>query len=299
MSISKKHAGVMLLLALAATSVGLNACKTTTGAVNKTTEAAARVLLPPSEEVKLGAQLSAETEKELTIHADADVQKYISALGQKVAAAAKGRTPDGITFTFKVVDDPATVNAFAMPGGYIYIYSGLLLKAESEAEVIGVLGHEVAHVTQRHVAERLVAAYGLQTVTDMAIGKNPGQLSQIAAGLAANGYLLKYGRDQERESDRVGLSYVLRAGYNPQGMVSFFEKLAAGGPRPPVILSSHPDPADRAEELQKLIAKQSSVPKKTGEEEFEAMSPKFKSPAATTPPAEPAPETTTDAETTK
>ncbi len=299
MSISKKHAGVMLLLALAATSVGLNACKTTTGAVNKTTEAAARVLLPPSEEVKLGAQLSAETEKELTIHADADVQKYISALGQKVAAAAKGRTPDGITFTFKVVDDPATVNAFAMPGGYIYIYSGLLLKAESEAEVIGVLGHEVAHVTQRHVAERLVAAYGLQTVTDMAIGKNPGQLSQIAAGLAANGYLLKYGRDQERESDRVGLSYVLRAGYNPQGMVSFFEKLAAGGPRPPVILSSHPDPADRAEELQKLIAKQSSVPKKTGEEEFEAMYPKFKSPAATTPPAEPAPETTTDAETTK
>ena len=289
----------MLLLALAATSVGLNACKTTTGAVNKTTEAAARVLLPPSEEVKLGAQLSAETEKELTIHADADVQKYISALGQKVAAAAKGRTPDGITFTFKVVDDPATVNAFAMPGGYIYIYSGLLLKAESEAEVIGVLGHEVAHVTQRHVAERLVAAYGLQTVTDMAIGKNPGQLSQIAAGLAANGYLLKYGRDQERESDRVGLSYVLRAGYNPQGMVSFFEKLAAGGPRPPVILSSHPDPADRAEELQKLIAKQSSVPKKTGEEEFEAMYPKFKSPAATTPPAEPAPETTTDAETTK
>jgi len=299
MSISKKHAGVMLLIALAATSVGLNACKTTTGAVNKTTEAAARVLLPPSEEVKLGAQLSAETEKELTIHADADVQKYISALGQKVAAAAKGRTPDGITFTFKVVDDPATVNAFAMPGGYIYIYSGLLLKAESEAEVIGVLGHEVAHVTQRHVAERLVAAYGLQTVTDMAIGKNPGQLSQIAAGLAANGYLLKYGRDQERESDRVGLSYVLRAGYNPQGMVSFFEKLAAGGPRPPVILSSHPDPADRAEELQKLIAKQSSVPKKTGEEEFEAMYPKFKSPAATTPPAEPAPETTTDAETTK
>jgi predicted Zn-dependent protease len=299
MSISKKHAGVMLLIALATTSVALNACKTTTGAVNKTTEAAARVLLPPSEEVKLGAQLSAETEKELTIHADADVQKYISALGQKVAAAAKGRTPDGITFTFKVVDDPATVNAFAMPGGYIYIYSGLLLKAESEAEVIGVLGHEVAHVTQRHVAERLVAAYGLQTVTDMAIGKNPGQISQIAAGLAANGYLLKYGRDQERESDRVGLSYVLRAGYNPQGMVSFFEKLAAGGPRPPVILSSHPDPADRARELQKLIAKQSSVPKKTGEEEFEAMYPKFKSPAATTPPAEPAPETTTDAETTK
>ena len=293
---SKKDVGVILVAALAATSLGLGACKTTTGAVNKTAEAAARVLLPPSEEVKLGAQLSAETEKELTLHADADVQKYISTLGQKVAAAAKGRTPEGITFTFKVVDDPTTVNAFAMPGGYIYVYSGLLLEAESEAEVIGVLGHEVAHVTQRHIAERLVAAYGLQAVTDMAIGKNPGQISQIAAGLAANGYLLKYGRDQESESDRVGLSFVLRAGYNPQGMVSFFQKLAAGGPRPPVILSSHPDPADRAKELQELIAKQSNVPKKTGEEEFKAMYPKFKSPAATTPPAEPAPDATTDAE---
>lgn len=284
---------VSVVLITALTGLGVYGCNTTSGAVNKGKEAAARVLLPPAEEVKLGAQLSAETEKELALHPDAAVQNYVAGLGQKVAAAAKNKTPEGITFTFKVVDDPNTVNAFAMPGGYIYVYSGLLLKAESEAEVVGVLGHEVAHVTQRHIAERLVAAYGLQTVTDMALGKSPGQVAQIAAGLAANGYLLKYGRDQESESDRVGLSFVLRAGYNPDGMVSFFEKLAAGGPRPPAILSSHPDPADRAKELRALIAKQSKVPSKTGVEDFKAIYPKFKGQPTTTPPAEKTPETTT------
>lgn len=275
----------MLMLMTALTLVGMVGCKTTNSTVEKTTEVAANVLLPPSEENKLGAQLSAEAEKELKMHPDAAVQSYVAGLGQKIAAAAKGRTPEGITYTFKVVDDPETVNAFAMPGGYVYVYSGLLLKAESEAEVIGVLGHEVAHVTERHVAERLVAAYGLQSLLSMALGENPGQITQIVAGVAAQGYLLKYGRNQESESDRVGLSFVLRAGYNPDGMVSFFQKLNASGGSPPTFLSSHPNPGDRAATLRSLIKQQGNVPTKTGKEEFERMYPKFRGTSA---PAEPA-----------
>ena len=132
--------------------------------------------------------------------------------------------PGDININFHVVDDPNTVNAFAIPGGDIYIYSGLLLQADTESEVVGVLGHEVAHVTERHIAERLVQTYGIQTLASVALGNNPGMLTQMLAGVAAQGYVLKYGRDQESEADRTGLKYTIDAGYDPQGMVTFFQQ---------------------------------------------------------------------------
>lgn len=276
------------LAMLAAACVALTAplgCKTTQGVVNKGTEVAANALIPPAQEIELGEQLSTEIEKEVTLHADPEVQKYVADLGQAIVKAAGDRVPEGITFTFKVIDDPETVNAFAMPGGYIYVYSGLLLEASSASEVIGVMGHEVAHVTERHVAERLIAAYGLQAITDMALGKNPGQIAQIAASLASQGYLLKYGREQEREADKVGLSYVLRANYSPDGMVSFFRKLAADGPRVPTFLSSHPDPGKRADRLEELIAERKNVPTRTDEDVHQGLYARFK-----TAPADPVPE---------
>ncbi len=287
MSSTTRLLTLCLITALAITPM-LTSCKTAGKVVNKATETTANLVLPPADEMALGKQLSAELEKEIALHPDPEVQAYIQELGNKVVAAAGSNVPKGITFTFKVIDDPETVNAFAMPGGYIYFYSGLLLKAENTAEVMGVMGHEVAHVTERHVAERLVKAYGLQALLNMALGKNPGQITQIVAGIAAQGYLLKYGREQETESDKVGLSYVMRDGtYNPIGMATFFQKLAAQGGSPPTIVSSHPNPGDRSKRIQEIIKAQGNTSDNLGTERFTELYPKFKmrAPATTTPPA--------------
>ena len=287
----RKHLIFTLMIALTGTT--FSGCKTVSNVAEQATETTANVVLPPSQEAELGKQLSAELEREVKLHPDPAVQAYIQELGNEIVKAAGSNVPEGITFTFKVIDDPDTVNAFAMPGGYIYFYSGLLLKAENTAEIIGVMGHEVAHVTERHVAERLVKAYGLQALLNMALGQNPGQVKQIVAGMLAQGYLLKYGRSQESESDKVGLSYVLRDGtYSPQGMVTFFQKLDEGGASVPTIVSSHPDPGERAKTLRSMIAKQSNVPSNLGKERFEELYPKFRASAATT-------TTTTDTTTTE
>ena len=137
----------------------------------------ADTVFPINQENELGKQMSVEIEKELKILDNPAITKWIKDLGNRVAASARKDIPKGIQFTFKVVDDDATVNAFALPGGYIYMYTGLLKKASNEAEIVAVLGHEVAHVTQRHIAKRLVAAYGIQSIASVALGKNPGLLS--------------------------------------------------------------------------------------------------------------------------
>lgn len=228
-------------------------------------DVATDALLPVAEENKLGKQLSKEVEKELKLHPSDEVQKYVKALGAKVAKGARD-VPEGIRFTFKVVDDDKSVNAFAMPGGYIYVYSGLLKRASDEAEVTAVLGHEVAHVTQRHVARRLIAMYGIDAVTKLALGEEPGLLGQIASNIVGTGVMLKYGRDQERDADAAGLPYTARAGWDPNGMVSFFEKLKKDEGSPYlVILQSHPLPSERIANVKALIKAMKKVPRERGE----------------------------------
>ncbi len=220
---------------------------------------AADALFPVSEENKLGAQLSVEVEKELKISTDEVLNNYIAELGAKTVKAAGGSVPAGIKFTFKVVDDPATINAFAMPGGYVYFYTGLIKKATSEAEVMAVMTHEVAHVVRRHVAQRLVANYGAQALLGAALGENPGLAGEIAGGIVGNGYLLKHSRDAESDADAVGIRWIITANYAPEGYVSFFEKLAAGGGSPPEFLSTHPDPSNRVQSAKDYIK---NLPKK-------------------------------------
>src|SRR5688572_22058484 len=208
MTLHRPHA-LSLSLALALSlAVPTAACS----AVQSVQGMAANALLPVSEENKLGNQMAKEVEKELKVHKNDDVQNYIERLGNKLAKKARD-TPQGIKFTFKVIDDDKTINAFAIPGGHIYIYSGLMKAASDEAELAGVVGHEIAHVTQRHIAERLVAQYGLETVLGLALGKDPSLLGQIAAQVGGTGALLKFTRDQESEADARGMPYMVAAGY--------------------------------------------------------------------------------------
>ena len=194
------------------------------------------------------------------------------------AAKARGEIPDGIKFTFKVIDDDETVNAFALPGGYIYFYTGLMKAADNEAEIVGVMGHEVAHVTQRHIAQRLVQTYGVQAVVSMAGGENADLLTQLATSVAAQGLLLTYSRDHERDADNHGLPFVIGAGYDPNGFVTFFEKLAAmGGPNNALltIFASHPHPEERLENAKRFISIQKDLPTKTAAERLAAIKTKL------------------------
>lgn len=282
------------LIALSTMSlVALASCgNTAAGGIHKAQEVAANVLMPAEQEEQLGAEFQKELDTQLKYHSNPNVQSYIQALGKRVVQQAQKDAPN-ISFEFRVVDDDKTVNAFAIPGGAIYIYSGLLLNASNEAEIVGVLGHEVAHVTERHVAERLITANGINKVTAMALGQNPAMVGNVLAGVAGNGYLLKFGRDQEREADSRGFEYVVKSGYNPAGMESFFRKLAAmqGDASTPSFLASHPNPGERADTIRGLRQKRKNLPELMGDARYAEFLPSLKLGAKTT--TEPAPATPT------
>jgi predicted Zn-dependent protease len=255
-----------------ALALALAACSTVSKVTEGAKELAADVLLPVEDEIKLGEQLSAEVEKESKVSTDKQLQAYVAGLGAEIAKAAGPAVPKGMKLKFTVIDDDKQVNAFALPGGHIYVYSALLKLADNEAEVMGVLGHEVAHVTERHVAERLVAAQGLQAVLEMATGKKPGLVGQLAQAIIGQGTLIQFTRGQESDADAKGLPYVVRADYSPNGFVTFFEKLKKDeGASWLKWLQDHPLPSERIEAAKKRIASLKSKPSKTGEADYEKI----------------------------
>lgn len=281
--LTARRAGVPSLAALSlslASTLPLplvtSGCQSARGAVDTVSSVAADALLPPEQENELGEQLAKEIEAELSMHPDDEVQRYVSRLGDRLVRAARkrGEVPKGIDFTFHVVDDDEQVNAFAIPGGGIYVYSGLLKAAESEAEVAGVLAHEIAHVTERHVAERLVAAYGLSALASLALGENPNLLAQLATQVVGTGVLLKYSRDHEAEADARAIPFLVLAGYNPVGLVTFFDRMAkAAGPTPAAfeLLQSHPAPETRIRQAELLIGLLEDKPTYLGKREYAAF----------------------------
>lgn len=213
-------------------------------------EVATDLILPPRREAQLGDRMAREVLAESQPLRGTPVVRYVQKLGRRVVESAQSR-PEGIDFEFHVLRD-SQINAFAIPGGHIFVTTGLLEAAESEAELIAVLGHEVAHVTQRHIAERMTAVYGISTLTSLALGEDAGMLEQIAVDLVAQGYLLKHSRDDEREADQKGMQFVIDAGYSPVGYVAFFERLSKQ-PQPPALLSTHPNPEERAQRARRAL----------------------------------------------
>lgn len=234
-------------------SVGPAACSTTSGIGGELTGAAAGVLLPPSEEEKLGQQFSQKVESELELVDDQEVQNYVQNLGEACVQSAAKEAPDAIDFEFHAVDKPDVQNAFAGPGGQIYMYTGLMRSAENAAEIGAVMCHEVAHVTERHIARRLVTAYGMQALAAAALGDNPGLLARLATSIGSKGFMLKYSRDMEKEADLVGFEFMTGTELAPVGFVSYFEQLIDKGPDVPGFLRSHPSPASRVEYLRAAL----------------------------------------------
>lgn len=160
-------------------------------------------------------------------------------------------------YTLTIIDNDSTLNAFAVPGGYIYLYTGILEYLDSEAALAGVVAHEIAHVEKRHSTQRLTSAYGMQILLSVALGNNPSQIASIVANLFSGVTMLAYSREMEDESDEFGVKYLEPSRYYPGSVKFFFEKMKADGKlsgnNVPVFLSTHPEPENRISNTNKRV----------------------------------------------
>ena len=211
------------------------------------------ILISSAEEVEIGKKLSREVERKYPIYRDLEVESYIQDLGKRLSRVSERRD---IRFHFRVVDSKE-VNAFALPGGYIYVNKGLILTSENEAELAGVMGHEIGHVVGRHGAARLSMMYSYNILMSALLGQNPGLWKELVANLFGTAGLLAYSRADEAEADELGVRYLYRSGYNPSAMVTFFQKLLALQKREPALLeklfSSHPPTSERITRVKEMI----------------------------------------------
>ena len=207
-------------------------------------------LVSEAQEVAMGRDSDPQIVAQFGLYPDQELQAYVASLGAELAA--KSERPD-LPWTFRLLDDPL-VNAFALPGGYIYITRGIMAHLNSEAELVGVLGHEIGHVTARHGASQMSKAMLAQIgmvagmVAAPELAQSYGGMAQQLAGLM----FLKYGRDDERQADALGFRYAKGSGWDPRELEKVFKTLgrvsaAAGGGGMPAWASTHPAPENRVE----------------------------------------------------
>jgi predicted Zn-dependent protease len=211
------------------------------------------------EERRLGEEVNQEVRQQVRLVRDAAIVEYLNQIGERIVAASG---PQPFSFRFHVVDDD-DINAFALPAGYIYIHTAVLLKAENVSEVAGVVGHEIGHVVKRHVAQNYNRQRGVGILHQLGVltaglifGGGAASVADLGGGLAAMAYLNQFGREAERESDSFAVAVLPRAGYDPHGLVTFFDTLRreSGGGEPPAFLSSHPATSERIQNTQREIA---------------------------------------------
>jgi predicted Zn-dependent protease len=208
-------------------------------------------------EIALGKQAAMEVEKSSKMITDPVVTEYVNRIGQNLVRNSDAKVP----FTIKVIDSDQ-INAFALPGGFFYVNSGLILRADEEAELAGVMGHEIAHVAARHGTRNATKGEIAQFATIPLILLGPGGWAGYGLYEGLNAAIplgfLKFSRDNEREADYLGLQYMYKAGYDPNAFVSFFEKIEAEERRTPgsipKVFSTHPPTPDRVQKAQQEIA---------------------------------------------
>lgn len=215
------------------------------------------LLFSPEKDVELGAQLKAEIFASPTEYPLLDSVQYKSAYdyirGLKDSILNTGEIgyKDEFAWEVYIIEDDQTLNAFASPGGYIFFYTGLIKYLDNEDDLMGVMGHEIAHADRRHSVKQMQRQYGINLLLSIVLGNEPGQISQILAGIAGNGTLLAFSRDAETEADLYSVDYLSKTPYRCDGAKTFFQKLtAAGSQAPPKFLSTHPPAADRVQNIE-------------------------------------------------
>lgn len=254
--IQRHHQAVAALLAFALVAA---ACST-----NPATGKRQIALMGEQQEIAMGREAAQQAVQQIGLYPDDQLQAYVSQIGKRLAADSER---PNLPWTFQVVDDPA-VNAFALPGGFIFVTRGLLTHLTNEAELASVLGHEIGHVTGRHSVEQMSKAQLAQIGLVAGMLLKP-ELGEAYGGLAQQGLqlmFLKYGRDDENEADSLGLRYMVRDSYDPREMSGVFETLRRVGEREmkgakvPQWLSTHPHPENRVQRINEQVAKLGQLP---------------------------------------
>ena len=208
------------------------------------------------QEVQMGAEYAAQINAQLPIVQDAEINRYVNVLGDSLARLADNR---GIDYNFYVVND-ASINAFAVPGGFIYVNRGLIDRTQNLSQLAGVLGHEIGHVVRRHSVEQMEKAQGANIGLVLGctlINVCGGDLAQAAINVGGSALFAKFGRDDEREADRDAVASVVRAGIHPKGIPEMFQILLAERDRNRGAVegwfSTHPGEEERVRETQAII----------------------------------------------
>jgi predicted Zn-dependent protease len=211
-------------------------------------------LISLEQEWQLGRQLEADLAKKLNLVHDAAITGYVDRLGKRLAAQTEMRN---LPWEFHVVADPE-VNAFNIPGGHVYVNTGLIAASDNVAELAGVLSHEISHGVARHGTEQLTRVYGLNLLAGVLLGENPAAYEQILAQILGTGAIARFSRSAEREADALGVRTMWEAGYDPQGMVAMFQELLnRRNSRPSSVdqfFASHPLTEERLADTRQLIA---------------------------------------------
>lgn len=206
-------------------------------------------IFPVSEDQKLGKQFDQQIhadQKQYPILINPTATAYVQSIVTKITTAPEVKYRGTFPYTVQIINDDKTVNAFCTPGGYIYVYTGLLKMLDNEASLAGVLGHEIAHAERRHATNRMTTQMGLQTVMDMALGKNTNNNIALAANMFTGLGLMQNSRNDEDEADEYSFSYLRSTQWYPGAIIYFFEKVKGrGGSSIDRLLSTHPLPQDR------------------------------------------------------
>ncbi|HZP03003.1 MAG TPA: M48 family metallopeptidase [Terriglobia bacterium] len=232
-------------------------------------------LFSPEQDVQVGKENAAQVDKELPLVSDPGVLRYIGNLGNRLASFAPNN--QGYAWTFKVVNS-RDINAFALPGGYIYVNRGAIEAAEDEAQIAGVMAHETGHVVMRHgthMASQQMLAQAPLAILGGFLGRSGsllGQLAQYGIGFGVNSMFLKNSRSAESQADEVGTYILYQAGYDPHAMAQFFDIIAKKYPQRTIqFFSDHPNPENRVKAVDALIPQLGPAkPWKTDSPDFEA-----------------------------
>jgi beta-barrel assembly-enhancing protease len=212
-------------------------------------------LFTPEQDIQIGKQASATIGQQVLLLNDPRVDDYLDALGKKLASYAPGYK---YPYQYRCVNDE-NINAFALPGGFIYVNRGVIEASDNEAQLAGIIAHETSHVALRHGTNQVSKAEAWRIPLGLlgAAGGLGGLMAQVGAGLTLNSIVLKYSRDDETQADVLGTQILYDSGYDPRALAQFFEKIEAEskGRQPAQFFSDHPNPGNRTERVDEEVEK--------------------------------------------
>lgn len=235
-----------LLIVLTAISISFSGCGSSQGGGGLN-------LFTPEQDLELGQQVKKEIESNpkeypiLSEQENKEVYAYIRKITDRILNSGEVAYRNEFAWEVKIIDDDETLNAFCTPGGFIYVYTGLIKFLDSEDQLAGVMGHEIAHAALRHSTRQMTKIYGLSALVSIATGNSePGMIEQVALGLIN----LKFSRGHETEADAHSVKYLCPTSYKADGAAGFFRKIG-GESSPPAFLSTHPNPGDRVNDIRR------------------------------------------------